>query len=876
MRYSIIIPVFNKADLTKQCLDALPATIADAGEGEVIVVDNASSDHTQRVLAAYPWIRVITNERNLGFAAANNQAARIARGEFLVLLNNDTEPWPGWLASMLRHAAQPDVGAVGALLLYPNKTVQHGGVAVAGNPFGRQQFQPFHHNYLVPFEDPDVRRTQEFQIVTGACLLTPRALYERLGGLDEGYWNGYEDVDYCLKVGRAGMRVVYDGEAVLYHFESQSGIQRFRKTIWNTELLDRRWRGSVRFDAAEKMLARGYVRHPLRGSRLGGINAHVLHLRPINVVVHGEEPPEGRAAFERRLRCTRAPVGAIVWALGDDALATAREAMRIRGARFTAFVRGAAEPSEGWLDELVRQLSATPTTFAAAYAPEIASDVDNVVALAADGRCLLVHLMRVPAHMRLEAFDSLDASLADLGLRMLPLGFGTRIAQGVFAVPPVREDASFESRHGRPLAAVLRGEPEAVEAELRARPRRARGLVSIVTLSWNAPQYTKIALESIRTHTSEPYEVIVVDNGSGPETVSMLREIDDPHVRVIYNERNRGFGGGNNDGIAVARGEFVVVLNNDVVVTDGWLDSLLDPFDRIPSVGVTAPRTNKIVGDQQVVDASYADIEGMHAYAARRRRSYARRGYLTDRAIGFCLCIDRRVIEEIGGFDERFEMGNFEDDDFSVRVRAAGYEIYVCEDSFIHHFGSRSFVANDVDYASTMRENWSRFAEKWGYPDEFPTNGYDPRKAIYGGFDRARHFAPLPTRRVAGAVLEPGTVVPREYDVVFAAFVRDEADWGNVAEFTKRYFIAFDAEAPVTLAIAGSGDPNALTIARRVERTLQKLDQTPERCADVEIRDEEDLAAWRSSLPERVTIDIERIVDRSPSALRRLLRGVSA
>ena len=139
-----------------------------------------------------------------------------------------------------------------------------------------------------------------------------------------------------------------------------------------------------------------------------------------------------------------------------------------------------------------------------------------------------------------------------------------------------------------PLAEVLDNDPSSVERVLRARPKPRRGLVSIVTLSWNAPDFTKKALESIREHTSEPYEVIVVDNGSGDPTRRMLAEIDDPHVRIIYNETNRGYAGGNNDGISAARGDRVILLNNDVIVTAGWVDGLLAPFDRQP--GSASPR----------------------------------------------------------------------------------------------------------------------------------------------------------------------------------------------------------------------------------------------------------------------------------------------
>ncbi len=874
MDYSIIIPVFNKADLTKRCLETLPESIKDAGTGEVIVVDNASSDHTAAVLAEFPWIRLIRNEKNLGFAAANNQAAHVAKGEFLVLLNNDTEPWKGWLSAMLAHARRPNVGAVGARLLYPDRTCQHGGVVVAGNPFGMPEGTPYHHNFQVPFTDPDVVRSQDMQVVTGACLLTPRAIYEKLGGLDEAYWNGYEDVDYCLKVRREGMRIVYAGDAVLYHFESQSGIQRFRRAAWNTELLQRRWSGTLYYDGVEKNIPRALLRHPFRTSRTL-TTPLVMPIPPVTVVAHSVEPPCGRDAFEAQLRNTELPFHRVFWAIGDDALETAREAMRVRGVRHLAFVRGDTKLEPRWLDELFRQVASTPTAVAATYSPELPID-ENVGTLAADGRCVILALHAIPAHVQLERFDTLDGSIADLLLRVLPEGFGTRGAgRAIASVGAVAEDASFERVHGRTLATLSDPDPQALEPYFVPK-QKPRGLVSIVTLSWNAPQFTKLALASIAQHTREPYEVIVVDNGSGPDTLEMLAQIDDPHVRVIYNKTNRGFGGGNNDGIARARGDYVVVLNNDVVVTDGWLDALLEPFERIPNLGVTAPRSNKIVGDQEVVDAEYASLEEMATYAAQRRERFAGRGFLTDRAIGFCLCMSRTVIDEVGGFDERFAVGNFEDDDICMRVRAAGYHIYVCDDSFIHHFGSQSFIANKVDYMATMQANWSKFAEKWGYLPAYPTNGYDPRRGIVGGFDRNRHYAPLPdTRNESSADAASLSVMPAN-DFVFLAAVHDEEGWTKTAEFVRRFLQAFNADSPVTLMIGTQGDPAAETIVSRVLRLLEKLKIPEARSADIAISDEDDLDAWRANISARVLLDAHEIEDRSPSGLRRLLEGVKA
>ncbi|MEO9170406.1 MAG: glycosyltransferase family 2 protein, partial [Candidatus Baltobacteraceae bacterium] len=737
MNYSIIIPVFNKAAFTKRCLDTLQATLAGAGDGEVIVVDNASTDETIELLKAYSWIRLIRNDVNLGFAAANNQGAKVARGKYLVLLNNDTEGFPGWLSAMLETAGEPGVGIVGAKLLFEDRTIQHGGAVVGRAILNRASLTPFHHNYLMPETEPDTNIRTDFQVVTGACLVTPRELYLELGGLDEAYWNGYEDVDYCFKVRERGLRVVYEPKAKLFHFESQSGVQRFRKTMWNVQVLEERWRGKVRFDAVERNFRRGFTRRAYATAR-GGLTWLVVPLPEITVVVHGAEPAQGRARFEACLRDTVVPVARIVWATQGDAIPVSREIMELRGQRGIAFVHGGAQLNCGWLDELLAQCDGSLTCVASTGAPEPGTG-DNIRPVAADARCTLVMMHSLPMHVRLRDFASLDGAVADLTLRCIDLGMGTRgVSRLVGTLPPQPDDASFTARHGISLRGVLADDGDFIEQRLRDASIRERGLVSIVTLSWNAPHFTKTALDSIATYTSEPYEVIVVDNGSRPETIAMLEAVDDPHVRIIYNGKNLGFGGGNNVGIAAALGEHIVVLNNDVVVTREWLDRLIAPFGRVPGIGVTAPRSNRVNGHQQIHDAQYEGMDAAQAFANERSETWESFGYFAERAIGLCLCIDRRVIEEIGGFDERFRFGNFEDDDFCIRVRAAGYKIYICEDSFVHHFGSQSFAANKLDYAAIMSENAKKFAEKWSYTLAELNAGYEPRRAIFQGFDRKK------------------------------------------------------------------------------------------------------------------------------------------
>jgi GT2 family glycosyltransferase len=113
------------------------------------------------------------------------------------------------------------------------------------------------------------------------------------------------------------------------------------------------------------------------------------------------------------------------------------------------------------------------------------------------------------------------------------------------------------------------------------------------------------------------------------------------------------------------------------------------------------------------------------------------------------MCLDRRVVEEIGGLDPRFGTGNFEDDDYSMRIRAAGYDIAVCEDAFIHHFGSVSFRANNVDYTAAIARNQVLFAQHWNVT--YYGNSYDARFPFRRGFIRERDFVPLPAAQPVAA-----------------------------------------------------------------------------------------------------------------------------
>ena len=222
MSIAVIIPTYNRLELTQNCL----ASIARHDPvDEVIVVDNGSTDGTER-LATYAL------KINTGFATACNIGARHATADHLIFLNNDTIVHPNW-TSMTRHLEEPDVGIVGPKLIYPDCRIQSAGVAVDFNrPLGLEAW-----NLTVDWSQDPI----DVDAITGACLAIRRNTFFTIGGFDEGYWNGYEDVDLCLAAVDAGLRNVYDSKATVTHLESQSGSERWSAVAENVTRLRTKW-----------------------------------------------------------------------------------------------------------------------------------------------------------------------------------------------------------------------------------------------------------------------------------------------------------------------------------------------------------------------------------------------------------------------------------------------------------------------------------------------------------------------------------------------------------------------------------------------------------------------------------------------------------
>ena len=243
---------------------------------------------------------------------------------------------------------------------------------------------------------------------------------------------------------------------------------------------------------------------------------------------------------------------------------------------------------------------------------------------------------------------------------------------------------------------------------------RISGLTSIIILTWNQHEYTKACLASVRAHTGAPYEVIFVDNGSSDGTVKWLREQtrQDPNCKLIENGSNVGFSKGCNQGIKAACGDYIVLLNNDVVVTKGWLSGMMEGLQSARDIGIVGPMTNNISGPQKVPDVGYSSIDELAEYAQAFRLKNRHRRIPRRRVVGFCMLFKRKLIEEVGLLDESFGSGNFEDDDFCLRASLEGYRNLIAGDVFIHHYGSRTFIGNRIDYGSSLSRKPKGFCRK--------------------------------------------------------------------------------------------------------------------------------------------------------------------
>jgi len=220
---SIIVPTYENFEYTRTCVVTLLETLPRDFSGEILIVDDHSSSATHQRLQDLaerdPCLRILRNPENVGFLTSCNRAARVATGDILIFLNNDTLLLPGWFLPLIKVLRDvPDAGAVGGKLVFPDGRLQEAGGIVFSDGsaahFGRDDYD---------LNAPLFSYFREVDYCSAALLATPRALFEELDGFDERYRPAYyEDTDYCFKVREKGYRVYFQPESVIVHLEGAS------------------------------------------------------------------------------------------------------------------------------------------------------------------------------------------------------------------------------------------------------------------------------------------------------------------------------------------------------------------------------------------------------------------------------------------------------------------------------------------------------------------------------------------------------------------------------------------------------------------------------------------------------------------------------
>ncbi len=241
--------------------------------------------------------------------------------------------------------------------------------------------------------------------------------------------------------------------------------------------------------------------------------------------------------------------------------------------------------------------------------------------------------------------------------------------------------------------------------------------VSLIVLTYNNLQLTKDCLEGIEKNTFYPnYEVIIVDNLSTDGTRDYLKEnyLNKNKYKVILNNENHGFSGGNNIGLSAADGDILIVINNDTVPAPYWLSGIVDAFNSDSNLGLCCPITNNI-GNEAKQNIEYNNFNEMNIFATNLCVNNTGKLYQVDKVAFFCAAFTREVYNKIGPMCEDYGLGFFEDDDYSERVRRKGFKIAVVDYSFVHHHLSASFnKLKNNKKEQLMLENKSKYEAKWG------------------------------------------------------------------------------------------------------------------------------------------------------------------
>jgi GT2 family glycosyltransferase len=726
-----LISTYNYGRFLGKAIESVLCQRYPADRLEVIVVDDGSTDDTRAVVEPYLSRVRYVHKPNGGLLSTIDRGLREASGELISFLSADDEWAPDKTS---RQAAlmgeRPGLGLVYSDLevvndagetLHPSLWRQYGLIAERGRPLGTL-----------------LRRN----IVSGGTIMFRSSLRSAIHPFPaeaawEDWWMAFRisqlaELDF---IAEPLYRYRLHGDNMNFGAEGEkfAGILRdelpFRRYMLSHVGLD---------EARSEDLIAGLAVLGMTAERASSALRESLEaLLPVSAAERAEAQQD--IALAREARDGSAVTRYLVRALARDPFneeakrlldAVPSGATRVAPPTPAAAVDGRRFKTLAFAEELRRR-----PELLRRYGGVFGSEDDATLVILAPGSTedeLTAALQPALERAGLDGADSPD---------MLGLALPADASLG----PIVASVAALLSAEERPDLRLMRFDETTID-ELRVLagssptalgPAAGQPEVSIIVLTLNQLEHTQRCIASVLAHTRRSFELIVVDNGSTDGTLGYLQQLaaTDWRVAVIANSSNRGFSGGNNLGLALARGEHALLLNNDTIVTPGWLDLMLGVMHRHPRTGLVGPMSNNVSGPQQIEGAAYGDDDERALFAARVAREHGRDSREIMRLVGFCLLVRGALLKRIGGLDERYGSGNFEDDDYCLRSLHAGFENRVALGAFVHHVGGRTFAGQGIAYNSTLERNWMLFKAKWGippgqttaegyrFPPEAPTDG---------------------------------------------------------------------------------------------------------------------------------------------------------
>jgi FkbM family methyltransferase len=631
--FSIIIPTHNRSDILLKNLDALAKQTYPFDRFEVIVCDDGSTDDTQSALSIYsaPYHLIILHQENMGAAAARNNAIKHAKGDYLLILNDDVIAENDLIEQHLKeHQKQNNmkISVLGDVCTMPKYSER-----LISQVFDRKSL-------LFPQANKQEGVEYDHNMFVTANISIRRSLFT-----EDGFWFDEnfprcmcEDIELGYRLYKHGVKVFFQPAAKVNHDHCLTVADYIRREIDNSTNL-------IYFISKHPELAPMYLGIPqLQNLPLEQWREYSSNLEA--------QIPELILQIESIQEKTLADIA------GTDILS-----------------------QEKMLDEVFRALDIIRSYTKVSTILQILEKQD-------DGTS-------IPLNKKDDSEHQIQKS----------------------------------SRHLK-MNFTSKGVPE---------------LTSIIILNLNGSNHIRQCLESIHRCTNLPHEIIVVDNGSEDDSLAYLHSLRD--IRLIENPENVGAPLGRNQGLAIAEGEYIVFLDNDTIVTNGWLERFIAHTKKDPALCVLGPRSNYVSGPQLVTNARYQDSMSLESFASNWSSQHEGQYSMTSRLILFCLFVKRETICRIGGIDTVYGKWGWEDDDFGVRAQLAGYRLAIADDVYIHHTGSQTSKTANINYDELLAHNWEVFRTKWniswspGQPMQ-----YDLLSIQSTQFDTVLHFVEIPSR----------------------------------------------------------------------------------------------------------------------------------